>query len=76
MKHQKKFQSQEEQRLVSETQSQQRTSVHEFGSVEELLRFDAKQTNVPPEIAQRLGRSLQNEPCPARSWWRQFWGGI
>jgi len=71
MKQQKKFESQEQQQ-VSETQSQQKTAAREFGSVEELLRYDAKQTNVPPEIAQRLGRSLQNEPRPARSWWRRW----
>lgn len=72
MKHQKKFESQEEQQQVSETRSQQKTSAREFGSVEELLRYDAKQTNVPPEIAQRLGRFLQNEPRPTRSWWRRW----
>jgi hypothetical protein len=71
MKQQKKFESQEQQQ-VSETQSQQKTSSREFGSVEELLRHDAKQTTVPPDIAQRLGRSLQNDPPPARSWWRRW----
>ncbi|HEY1718693.1 MAG TPA: hypothetical protein VGH42_10445 [Verrucomicrobiae bacterium] len=70
MKHEKKF-SQEQQ--VSETQSRQ-TTEHEFASVEELLRFDAKQTSVPPAIAERLGRSLQNESCPPRSWWRRWLG--
>jgi len=74
MKHQKKFESQEQQQQVSETKSQQKTSAREFASVEELLRYDAKQTNVPPEIAQRLGRSLQHEPRPARSWWRRWLG--
>jgi len=71
MKQQKKFESQEQQQ-VSETRSQQKTSAREFASVEELLRYDAKQTPVPPEIAQRLGRSLQSEPRPARSWWRRW----
>jgi hypothetical protein len=72
MKHRKKFESREQQQ-VSENQSQQ-TSGREFASVEEVLRYDAKQTNVPPEIAQRLGQSLQNEPRPARSWWRRWLG--
>ena len=71
MKHEKKFESQE-QHQASETQSQQKTSAREFASVEELLRYDAKQTDVPPGIAQRLGRSLQNDPPPARSWWRRW----
>ena len=70
MKHQNEFESREEQQ-ASEVQSQQ-TSAREFASVEELLRCDAKQTIVPPGIAQRLGRSLQNEPRPARSWWRRW----
>lgn len=70
MKHEKKF-SQEQQ--VSETQSRQ-TTEREFASVEELLRFDAKQTSVPPAITERLGRSLQNESCPPRSWWRRWLG--
>ncbi|HUA68526.1 MAG TPA: hypothetical protein VMA13_08255 [Candidatus Saccharimonadales bacterium] len=74
MKHQKKFESQEEQQQISETRSQQKTSAREFGSVEELLRYDTKQTNVPPGIAQRLGRSLQNEPRPAQAWWQRWFG--
>jgi hypothetical protein len=71
MKHEKKFSQQEHQ--ASETQARQ-TTAQEFGSVEELLRHDAKQTCVPPAIAQRLNRSLQNEPCPPRSWWRRWLG--
>jgi len=70
MKHQKKFESQEQEQ-VAEAQSQ-KTSAREFASAEELLRFDARQTEVPPDIAKRLGRSLQNEPRPARSWWRRW----
>jgi hypothetical protein len=71
MKHEKKFS--QEQQQVSETQSRQ-TTAREFASVEELLRFDAKQTSVPPAIAERLGRALQNESCPPRSWWRRWLG--
>ncbi|HLZ53942.1 MAG TPA: hypothetical protein VKS19_05635 [Verrucomicrobiae bacterium] len=71
MKQQKKFESQEQQQ-ASETQSQQKTSSREFASVDELLRHDAKQTSVPPDIAQRLARSLQNQTRPARSWWRRW----
>ena len=71
MKHEKKFSSQEQQ--ISETQSQQ-TAVREFTSAEEMLRFDAKQTTVPPAIAQRLGQSLQNESRPPRPWWKNLFG--
>jgi len=72
MKYQKKFAAQEQQQ-VSEVQTQQ-TAEREFASVEELLRYDAKQTAVPPEVARRLGRSLQNEPCASRPWWRRWLG--
>ena len=73
MKHEKKFIPQEQQQ-VSETQSRQ-TAGREFSSVEELLRFDAAQTAVPPEIAQRLQKSAANVPPPARSWWKHLFGG-
>jgi hypothetical protein len=72
MKHEKKFSSQEQQ--VSETQSRQ-TTAREFASVEELLRFDAGQTTVPPAIADRLQKSAaQINPPAARPWWKNLFG--
>jgi hypothetical protein len=71
MKHEKKFA--QEQQQASEVQSQQKVE-HEFATVEELLRFDAKRTGVPPEIARRLDRSLRKEPAAARPWWRRWLG--
>ena len=53
---------------------QQRESVHEFGSVEEMLRHDALHTPVPPSIAHRLRESLGPMPLPARPWWRRLLG--
>jgi len=70
MKHEKKFESQEQQQ-TSEAQSQQ-TTIREFTSVEELLRFDAKQMNVPSTIAERLSQSLKNQPHPVRPWWQRW----
>jgi hypothetical protein len=70
MKRQTKLTSQEQQEL-SEVKSQQ-TSAREFASVEELLRYDAQQTAVPPVVAERLGDSVQQIPPPARSWWRRL----
>jgi hypothetical protein len=71
MKYEKKFRPQEQ---VSETQSQSQANqtIREFASPEEMLRFDAKQTLVPPGVAQRLSRSLQNEPRPQRPWWKRW----
>lgn len=70
MKRQTKHTSQEQEQL-SQMQSQERSAL-EFATPEDLLRHDAKEVSVPPEIAERLARSLQNEPRPARSWWRRF----
>ncbi|MCL4789448.1 MAG: hypothetical protein KJ070_22110 [Verrucomicrobia bacterium] len=70
MKRQTKHTFQEQEQL-SQMQSQERSAL-EFATPEDLLRHDAKEVSVPPEIAERLARSLQNEPRPARSWWRRF----
>ena len=70
MKRQTKHTSQEQEQ-VSEANAQQ-TSAREFASTEELLRHDVSQTTVPPQIAERLARSIQNEPKPPGSWWRRF----
>ena len=72
MKRQSKLTSQEQPQL-SEVKSQQ-TSAREFGSVEELLRYDAKQTIVPPAVAERLQKSINETPKSARSWWQRFFG--
>ena len=43
-----------------------------FATPEELLRFDAAQTEVPPGVADRLQESLRKEPKPERSWWQRW----
>ena len=70
MKRQVKHTSQEQH---SEVDAQQ-PSVREFASAEDVLRHDASQTIVPPAVAERLARSIQDEPKPARSWWRRMLG--
>lgn len=59
----------------SENQQEQNTqsNAKEFSTVEELLREDAAQTVVPPEIALRLNESIAQTP-KRKSWWRQFFG--
>jgi len=69
MKHESKLTAQEQAQLA-EVKSQQ-TSTREFASLEEVLRYDAGQTAVPPGIAERLAQSVQNVPPPERSWWRR-----
>ena len=69
MKHESKLTSRGQEQLA-EVKAQQ-TSAREFASVEEVLRHDAGQTAVPPGIAERLARSVQNVPPPERSWWQR-----
>lgn len=70
MKQQSKL-SQEQQN--AETQQTRQPAGREFASVDEMLRFDAAQTAVPSEVAQRLKKSTAAEPD--RKWWRRFFGG-
>jgi hypothetical protein len=46
----------------------------EFATTDELLRHDAAQITVPPEVAQRLNQSISSLPKPATSWWRRLLG--
>jgi hypothetical protein len=65
----------QKQEHVVEQQAQQETA-REFESSDELLRFDAAQTAVPPEIAQRLQKSAAHIKPPAtRPWWKNLFGG-
>jgi hypothetical protein len=45
-----------------------------FENVDELLRYDAAQTNPPVELEDRLARSVENTPLTARPWWRRWLG--
>jgi hypothetical protein len=73
MKQEKKFRQEEQ---VSETplQSQTRETIREFATPEEMLRFDAAQTTVPPAIAERLKKSIGAETKPGQPWWRRLLG--
>ena len=71
-----------ESRLSSDEQQQSREAgtrheleqqqVREFATPEELLRYDAAGTDVPPGIAERLRKSSENLPPPSRSWWQRL----
>ncbi len=55
---------------------QQHTGSHaaqDFADSDALLQFDAAQTVVPPQIAQRLQESLGPVPA-AGSWWKKLLG--
>jgi hypothetical protein len=74
MKHQSKLNSEQQQQHAVEHQAQQ-SGPREFASTEELLRYDAAHTTVPPEIAQRLQKSTGDLPRPKTSWWKRLFGG-
>jgi hypothetical protein len=64
----------QKQEPLAETQTQAQTA-REFASSDELLRADAAQTAVPPEIEERLKKSAaQIQPPEARSWWKTLLG--
>lgn len=44
----------------------------EFETPEALLRHDAANTPVPPQVAERLRASLDAEPVKPASWWSRF----
>jgi hypothetical protein len=69
MKHQSKF-SPEQQHTTAHQSGQQ--AAREFASAEELLRFDAAQTSVPPEIAGRLKHSAANLTPPKSGWFKRL----
>ncbi len=65
-------QQQQAEQAIESLGQQEAHSVHEFNSVEEMIRFDAKQTLPPASVAERLQESISREPKPARSWWQRL----
>lgn len=74
MKHKSRFRKEEDQELEhTHFQKQSKETTRDFESIEELLRFDASKTEVPPGLEKQVRRSLQREP--KRSWWNRVFGG-
>ena len=73
MKHQSKLNS-EQQQQAAEQQAQAKPAL-EFGTAEELLRYDAASTAVPDGIARRLQESVAPLPRPGRPWWKRWFKG-
>ena len=65
-----KLQQQQKEETVEQTGQHQ--AAREFASVEEMLREDAAQTEVPPALARRVADSIAREPKPPRSWWQRW----
>ena len=71
MKQQSKLTEQQQQEAAAQQNSESQ-AVREFATPEELLRYDAGRTTVPPAVEQRLQQSVGAEPAPTRSWWRRL----
>ena len=72
-RHTSKLNQHEREETTLHQQSAQQQTV-EFASAEEMLRHDAGQTPVPPAVAERLQRSVEQEPKPPRSLWQRLFG--
>lgn len=71
MKQHTKFSQKPEHVIEHQSEPQ---AAREFENSDELLRFDAAQTTVPPQIAERLKRTAGNAAPPA-GWLKRFFGG-
>ena len=72
LRHEQRTEAEQSHAQVQSQQSQ--VKANEFATVDELLRFDSDQNPVPPEVGERLNRSLAAEPKPQRSWFRKLFG--
>jgi hypothetical protein len=73
MKQQNKFSAAQHSEQAAELRSAAAGEL-KFQNAEDLLRHDAAQTAVPPQIARRLGQSIAQSPPPRRPWWRRLLG--
>jgi hypothetical protein len=73
MKPQNKFSTgQHQEQAAAGHQTTAKSGALEFQTAEDLLRHDAAQTAVPPEIARRLSQSIAQSALPRRAWWRKL----
>lgn len=69
-----KLQSSEKQETTELQQSAPQSGGREFGSVEEMLRYDVSQTTPPPKVETRLQESIAAVQASQRPWWRRWFG--
>ncbi|MCT7397429.1 hypothetical protein N2Q23_24925, partial [Escherichia coli] len=58
--------------LETAQQFAQQQGGREFASVEEMIREDIAQTNVPEGVAVRLKESISREGLGPRPWWKRI----
>ena len=60
---------------TAEQNSATQSSALEFATGEEAIRHDAAQTALPPSIAERLRKSIEQEPQkPSGPGWKRMFG--
>ena len=70
-----RFKPEHTQETASLHQTGQKQEGREFASVEEIIRTDRQQVEVPPAIVERLHESLGQEPIPRKkTWWTKLFG--
>lgn len=75
MNHHLQHQTGQEQTTAQQNSSRQQTAL-EFSTAEEAIRHDAAQTELPPALAERLKKSIAQEPPQeGASWWKRLFGG-
>lgn len=67
--------SREDEENVGEQAASAETRTLEFETPEELIRHDAKETQVPRDVETRLKQSLSDEPKAKPGLWRRLFGG-
>lgn len=70
-----KLNQRQREETVSQQQNVHDTATVEFATAEEMIRHDAAQAPVPPAVAERLQKSIAQEPKPERSWWQRLFKG-
>ena len=69
------FRQEHAQETASQHHTKQKQEAREFASVEEIIRTDKQQIEVPPAVAERLNESILKEPPPQKkSWWKRMLG--
>ena len=63
---------QEEQLAHAASQNLTTKGEAEFETVEDLIRHDSSQVEVPPEIAIRLNESIAAEPKATKPWFKKI----
>ena len=75
MKHRLNHETGEEMEEESSITGDQRTEKElSFETAEEMLRYDAAQTPVPPQMRERVMQSISKEPVKANPtpWWKRW----